>query len=59
MDANPKLQAVLEAVAAGRTKGHTCPFCEKATLNLEQGDYGPELTCPACKKFIELPMTDY
>jgi hypothetical protein len=59
MSVNERLQAVREQVAQGRTKDITCPFCTQATMSKEQGDYGPELVCPVCKKFIEIPNTDY
>jgi rubrerythrin len=59
MSEKARLQAVLDQLSAGRTKDLTCPFCESATLKKEPGDYGPEMVCPACKKFIEIPNTDY
>ena len=43
MSDNAKLRAVLDQVAAGRTKNLTCPFCDQGTLKVEPGDYGPEL----------------
>ena len=59
MSDKAKLQAVLDQVAAGRTRNLTCPFCEQGTLQMGAGDYGPELTCPVCKRFIEVPSMDF
>jgi hypothetical protein len=59
MSNDAKLREVLDQVAAGRTTNLTCPFCDSGTLKMEPGDYGPELKCPTCKRFIEVPNLDY
>lgn len=58
MSQSADLRQVMDQIAAGRTSDLTCPFCKRAKLKKEWGDYGPQFACPACHKFIEAPSEE-
>ena len=41
-------QPILDLVVAGRTKDHTCPYCEEAVLEVEADYFEVKLQCPGC-----------
>jgi len=52
------LQDVLDDVLLGRTENHKCPFCGKATLDVEAPmEYGEvswvRISCPGCGRTFE------
>ena len=57
-------QDALDEVAAGRTAGLRCPFCDKGEVSVERGDPAQgqakkiRLECRACRRFIEGRMAN-
>ncbi len=48
------LQDVLDEILAGRTQGHSCPFCGGGPLEVPLFDEGSvRVECPDCRKFFE------
>lgn len=48
------LQDILEEINAGRTEGHSCPFCGGGPLRVPRIDEGGvRIECPSCRKFFE------
>jgi ribosomal protein L37AE/L43A len=48
-------QDVLDLIQAGRTDV-SCPFCQKAQVEVTQKGLMTRIMCPSCRKFIEGSM---
>ncbi len=46
-------QETLDEIAAGRTKGLRCPFCQKGEVSIEKKELVTRVECRICKRFIE------
>lgn len=54
LEALSRLQPILDEAVGGRTEGHVCPFCERATLEVEVLDQAVvRVTCPDCGMTFE------
>lgn len=48
-------QDLLDLIQAGRTD-LTCPFCQKAQVQVSERGRLTHIECPSCRKFIEGSM---
>jgi hypothetical protein len=51
-------QDALDEVAAGRTTGLRCPFCDQGEVVVERDPPKTRLECRACHRFIEGRMAN-
>ena len=49
-------QDILDDVVNGRMEGHTCPFCNKQTIEAEGDEAGVYVKCTNCGRWVEGAM---